>query len=220
MVRGLLREHSGDSEDSEDSDDDDDRNGIASRASFVFKSSNFGLNWTWTQLPDALRISTFATDPTNNSTLYGIAANCIARSYDRGDTWGSCWKAANLSGSFTNMAIKDSKTMVILRNGDVPLRTKDGGASWHPLTSAGSVHLQSAEYSWSGKTLVYHGAGGVQSSAHPHAGYVWSSTDDGDTWVDETADLVTMAVGAGQFFGGTFYLNTAGQGILSKVLET
>ena len=83
----------------------------------------------------------------------------------------------------------------------------------------GSVHLTSAEYSWSGKTLVYHGAGGGQTASHPHAGYVWTSTDDGDTWVDETADIVTMSMGAGQFFEGTFYLNTGGQGILSKVFE-
>ena len=50
-------------------------------------------------------------------------------------------------------------------------------------------------------------------------GYVWVSTDDGDTWVDETADLVTMAVLSGQWYEGTWYLNTAGSGILSKELE-
>ena len=140
--------------------------------------------------------------------------------------------------------------MVVSRNGDVPLRTKDGGATWQPLTSVGSVHLTQVEYSWTGKTLVYLGTGGTQDASHPHVGYVWTSTDDGDTWTDVTGDIVTASFGAlmrvpqtllhchapargpplqpicvcasgiAQCFEGTLYLSSSGQGILSKVFES
>ena len=65
-----------------------------------------------------------------------------------------------------------------------------------PLTSVGSVHLTQVEYSWTGKTLVYLGTGGTQDASHPHVGYVWMSTDDGDTWTDVTGDIVTASFGA------------------------
>ena len=53
-------------------------------------------------------------------------------------------------------SLQDSKTMLVMRNGAVPLRTKDGGASWTPLS--GSIenlarYSPEAAYSWSGKTL-------------------------------------------------------------------
>ena len=41
----------------------------------------------------------------------------------------------------------------------------------------------------------------------------------GDTWVDETAGLTTMAIGAAQWYEGDLYLNTMGQGIFYKSLE-
>lgn len=111
--------------------------------------------------------------------------------------------------------------MIVLRNGDVPLRTQDGGKTWQPLPSCAAVasYSHSAQYSWTGRTLVLVGAGGSPSASHPHAGYVWTSTNDGDTWRDETGYLVTMGPGGGQWFEGTFYLNSMGQGILAKPLE-
>ena len=183
----------GDDGDDGDDDHDEDRGGAAN---FVFKSLNFGQNWTWSQLPAShQRISHFFTDPTDSSTLYGLATDCIARSHDLGDSWEPCLATPGLSGSFARLAIKDSKTMIVTRNRDVPLRTTDGGASWQPLPTVGSVHLTQVAYSWSGKTLAYVGTGGSQSATHPHVGYVWTSTDDGDTWKDETGDIVTMSFG-------------------------
>ena len=41
-----------------------------------------------------------------------------------------------LEGTFTDLCIKDSQTMILIRNGAVPLRTKDGGKTWQPLTAA------------------------------------------------------------------------------------
>jgi hypothetical protein len=110
--------------------------------------------------------------------------------------------------------------MVMLRTGDVPLRTNDGGKSWLPLTSAATIstggYSRAGSYSWSGKTLVIHGSDNGAPGRGEYAGYVWSSKDDGDTWTDETADMITMAVGAGQWFRNDFYLTTSGQGILVK----
>ena len=45
---------------------------------------------------------------------------------------------------------------------------------------------------------------------------VWRSMDDGDTWIDETDDLVTLSVNSGTWFGEDFYLTTSGEGILVK----
>jgi hypothetical protein len=192
--------------------------------SFIIKNFNYGqgMNWTWTQLPPFMAgIHGFVTSPTSNTTVYGVSPNCIARSHDRGDTWLPCWNATGLTGTFSDLQIKDEKTMLVLRNGDVPLRTKDGGESWHELTSCADVKTFShgALWSWSGKTLVLMGAGGTQTADHPHAAYVWMSTDDGDTWTDETGDLVTMGLGAAQWYEDKFYINSAGQGIMVKTLE-
>ena len=180
------------------------------------------MNWTWSQLPAHMAgTNAFVVDPTSNATIYGVAAGCIARSHTEGDSWLPCWNATNLTGSFTGLAIKDSLTMIVTRKGQVPLRTKDGGDTWQPMSSLGIWQgAGSPIWSWTGKTLAFIGSGGQQSSWHPHAGYVWISKDDGDTWVDETAGLTTMAVGAAQWYEGDLYLNTMGQGILSKTLES
>lgn len=193
---------------------------------WIIKNFNYGqgMNWTWTPIPDHMAgTNAFTTDPTNASTIYGIAPNCISRSYDQGDTWLPCWNASDGSfkGPFSGLVIKDSKTMIAMRSGAVPLRTKDGGNTWHELESCSiiSTFSMGALYSWSGKTLALLGHGGSQSPSHPHAGFVWRSTDDGDTWTDETGDLVTMAVGAAQWYEEKLYLNTMGQGILYKTFE-
>ena len=68
---------------------------------------------------------------------------------------------AFLTGPFSKLVIKDSKTMFMMRSGQVPLRTKDGGATWTPLTSAAPLFKYGATFdldiSWSGKTIVMHG---------------------------------------------------------------
>ena len=46
--------------------------------------------------------------------------------------------------------------------------------------------------------------------------YVWKSTDDGNTWTDETGDLVTISLGAGVWYENDFYLTSGGEGILVK----
>ena len=98
---------------------------------YVLKSFNFGANWTWIELPDFLQaIGAIKPDPTNDTVLYAVASNCIARSYDGAETWEYCWQPPGLEGSFKQLVIKDSNTMIVMRNGDVPVRTRDGGASW------------------------------------------------------------------------------------------
>ena len=115
---------------------------------------------------------------------------------------------AGLVGSFGGLAILDSMHMIVSRNSDVPLRTKDGGATWAPMASeqlslvSGMRH--GLMYSWTAKTLVMMGAGGAQTKEHPHAAFVWVSKDDGETWTDETGPaggkaIVTMGPVASPF---------------------
>ena len=51
---------------------------------------------------------------------------------------------------------------------------------------------------------------------HPHHRARQTFVDDGDTWMDESGDIVTMAVNAGAWFEQDFYLTTSGAGILMK----
>ena len=118
-----------------------------------------------------------------------------------------------LTGSFRNLVIKDSQNMIVVRNGDVPMRTKDGGASWEPLKSLANVarYGLGMAYSWSGKTLAISGVAGRF--------FAWVSRDDGDTWVDETGDYSSMSGGIAQWYENTLYVCSLGQGISSKTFE-
>lgn len=181
---------------------------------YVLKSWNFGANWTWILMPDFLQgLNNFAIDPTNDTVLYGLTGNCIARSYDQAETWEYCWEAPGLEGSFKSLVIKDSQTMLVMRNGDVPLRTRDGGKSWERLGSVENLARNSpgAAYSWSGKTLALSTVVGQS--------VVWISRDDGDTWIDESGDYTAMSGGIAQWYENTLYVSSMGQGIVSKTFE-
>ena len=180
---------------------------------YVLQSWNFGANWTWILMPDYLQgAGGFTADPTND-TLYTVAGSCIARSYDHAETWSACLNWPGLTGSFRNLVIKDSQNMIVVRNGDVPMRTKDGGASWEPLKSLANVarYGLGMAYSWSGKTLAISGVAGRF--------FAWVSRDDGDTWVDETGDYSSMSGGIAQWYENTLYVCSLGQGISSKTFE-
>merc|ERR1712166_1715026 len=95
--------------------------------------------------------------------------------------------------------VKDSKVMFMLRSGKVPLRSKDGGSSWQELTSSAPLFKYGAtmdgSLSWSGNTLVLHGVDLTAIGRGEYATSVWKSCDDGDTWKDQTGDLVTISLG-------------------------
>ena len=152
----------------------------ATQQKYVLKSADFGQNWTWTAFPDFLQsVSLIQTDPTDSKTIYAVAPACLSTSVDQGANWSPCIKAAGLSGAFVDLIIKDATTMVMLRSGDVPLRTKDGGRSWAPLASAAGKlpkgGTSAGSYSWSGKTLVIHGKDMSAPARGEYAGYVIKS---------------------------------------------
>ena len=45
---------------------------------------------------------------------------------------------------------------------------------------------------------------------------VWKSTNDGDDWVDETGDLVTVSPGPSVWYETDFYFVTRGEGVTVK----
>merc|ERR1719440_1904881 len=120
---------------------------------------------------------------------------------DNGVTWSPCSNATGFSGHFSQLLIKDSNVMFMLRSGAVPLRTTDAGASWHELTSCAPLFKYGAtldgSLSWSGRTLVLHGVDLSAIGRGEYGTYVWKSHDDGDSWIDETGDLVTISPGPG-----------------------
>ena len=125
---------------------------------WIMKSFNYGANWTFVELPENLQGGVnIIIDPTNSSTIYGLAGGCITRSYDKAVTWEPCWKADGLTGhGIYGLAIKNSQFMIAMRSGTVPVRTTDGGKTWNPLYSlvALAPHNPNMEYSWSGNTLA------------------------------------------------------------------
>ena len=110
--------------------------------------------------------------------------------------------------------------MFMLRSGQVPLRTKDGGKTWQELSSAAPLFAFGAtldgSLSWSGKTLILHGVDDSAIGRQRYGAAVWKSTNDGDEWVDETADLVTLGLGGGQWYENDFYMATRGEGVVVK----
>ena len=153
---------------------------------WMMTSHDFGSNYTWAKMPADLQSGGFFADPTSPTSLYTMTSNCLSHSANNGAEWSPCSKASGLAGRFSQLVIKDSSTMFMLRNGAVPLRTKDGGKSWTELSQTAPLFQHgatlSASLSWSGKTLVLHG---VDLSAIGRGAYgtsVWKSSDDGDTW--------------------------------------
>jgi hypothetical protein len=111
--------------------------------------------------------------------------------------------------------------MFMLRNGAVPLRTTDGAKTWTELTKTAPLFANGSptldgSLSWSGKTLVLHGVDLSAISRGAYGTTVWKSGDDGETWEDETGDLVTISPGPGVWYEKDFYFVTRGEGICVK----
>ena len=110
--------------------------------------------------------------------------------------------------------------MFMLRSGAVPLRTRDGGLSWHELGACAPLFKHGAtmagSLSWSGATLVLSGADLSAVGRGEYATAVWKSTNDGDDWTDETGDLVTISPGPAVWYEKDLYLVTRGEGVTVK----
>ena len=175
---------------------------------YLMVSHDFGQNWSWSPLPASLQAGAIAVDPTSASSLFVVTANCLAHSTDQGASWSNCSAATGLAGQFSKLLVKDSKTMFMLRSGAVPLRTVDGGLSWAELSSAAPLFKYGAtmdgSLSWSGNTLVLSGVDLGAIAREEYGTAVWKSSNDGDDWADETADLVTISPGPGVWYEKDF----------------
>jgi len=183
-------------------------------------SDDFGQSWSWSPLAPEMQFGGLTIDPTQASSLFGLSESCLSHSTDGGKTWSKCIKADGLTGKFAQLVVKDAKVMWVLRKGAVPLRTIDGGASWTELTVCAPLFAHGAtlsgSLSWSGKTLVLHGNDRSAIDRGEYGTMVWKTTNDGDDWVDETGDLVTISMGAGMWYENDYYQVTAGEGVLVK----
>ena len=125
-----------------------------------------------------------------------------------------------MTGSFSKLLIKSSTTMFMLRSGAVPLRTTDSGSTWHELTAAAPLFKYGATFdgslSWTGKTFVLSGVDLGAIARLEYGTKVWKSSDDGNSFTDETGDLVTISPGPGVWYENDFYLVTRGEGVTVK----
>jgi len=233
-----MAEDASDDEKSDDDSDDDDSDSemnpnkkgpvynpglqaaLAGNVKFLMTSQDFGVNWNWTQMPDQFQAGSLAVDPTNQSSLFGLTSNCLAHSTDQGVSWSPCITAPGLTGTFSEIIVKDALVMFMMRAGAVPLRSVDGGKSWKELANAQPLFKYGAtmdgSLSWSGNTLVLHGVDLGAVDRGEYATSVWKSCDDGDTWKDQTGDLVTISVGPGVWYENDFYFVTRGEGVTVK----
>ena len=199
---------------------------------YIIKNSHFGAGqfnntsegWLWgAKLPP--HIDGLVTSPVDGGAkLYGIGPSCIATSEDEGATWSACW--GGLEGvPIKGLTIKDEKTMFVMRGTKdmpmVPLRTRDGGKTWSPLNAfAPIVDVgYSFDMSWSGKTIMVHGFDQKKVTQGGRPVFVWRTVDDGDSFIDETDDVITNHPAGGYWYEGTFYLTSSGQGIMAKDFE-
>ena len=209
---------------------------------YLLTSTNFGANWSdWGEailLPpfaqDCLHGNCgLAADPTSptlwltTGSSQTLKTGCLSKSTDSGKTFTACdsaqiakQQAAGLASVGSELIIKDSQTMIMASriNNATMLRTQDGGTSWHTLPSTSSLipWQVSGSYSWTGKTLVVSGGDASRPAQGKQAAFVFKSTDDGDSWMDETADLAVMKVNGGRWFGSDWYVASSGEGLLVK----
>ncbi len=187
-------------------------------------SLDFGATWNWTDITNETSIGSLAVDPTDGTgKLYSVAPNCFSVSRTQGATWSSCMNASGLEGELSYVAIKDNQTMLMFRSGQsnpgadgiAPLRTQDGGKTWHELESLRGKH-GSAVYSWTGDTLVFYGSDTGEIAHGRRASFVWKSKDDGDSWTLETGNIASIAPISGVWYEDDFFLTTSGEGILAR----
>jgi hypothetical protein len=192
----------------------------AGTVKFLMTSEDFGVSWNWTAMPANFQAGGLAVDPTSPKSLFGFTSDCLAHSTDKGLTWSACSAAKGLTGKFNTLVVKDSQVMFMMRSGSVPLRTTDGGSTWTELTSAAPLYKYGASFdaslSWSGSTLVLHGNDPSAIGRGEYGTAVWKSCDAGDTWTDETGDLVTISPGPGVWYEKDFYFVTRGEGVTVK----
>jgi len=182
-------------------------------------SEDFGVTWITKTLPDSLQGATQVTvDPTAD-VVFVVAPDCLASSADKGTTWGSCTTPlVDPDASFTGLAVINSDVMFLLRDA-VPLRTTDGGKTWTELTSAAPLFKYAApsmSVSWSGKTLVLHGVDHSAIERGAAGAMVFKSINNGDSWTDETGDIVTISLNEGVWYDTDFYMTSSGEGIIVK----
>lgn len=84
---------------------------------WIMTSTDFGANFTWTKMPANVKTKSFTVDPTSASSLYTVGPECLSHSVDSGKTWSPCSTANGLTGSFSQLVVKDSSTMFMLREG-------------------------------------------------------------------------------------------------------
>merc|ERR1712194_106386 len=187
---------------------------------YLMTSKDFGQKWAWVKMPSGLQAEGLSIDPTNPKSLFAFSPDCLANSQDNGVTWSPCNPAPTLKGPFYKLIIKSSKVMFMLRKGIVPLRTIDGGDTWQELNACAPLFkygvTMDGMISWSGNTLVLKGNDRSAIGRGEYGTKVWKSVDDGDNWIDETGDLVTISPGHGVWYEKDFYLVTGGEGIVVK----
>jgi len=215
-----------DTEDSPDSMDEENmytesmelESGDSTR--YILVSEDFGVTFPVNHtMPDSLQDAlTLTADPTS-SVLFVVSPTCLAYSSDKGANWGKCIITPTAGPAFSGLEVISSKVMFLMRGTAVPLRTTDGGQTFTELTSAAPMFKYAGlrmSISWSGKTIVLYGSDKGAITRGEYGTQVWKSTDNGDSWTDETGDLVTISLGRALWYEKDLYITSGGEGVIRK----
>ena len=105
----------------------------AGTTDFVYKSTNKGLNWTRSSFPALLGGSSFTSFADQNNGLTVCLDNTTATTNDGGTTWTTSSAAGVGFRSIVNVPTYGA--YVTVGSSGVSNYTKDGGATWIPLTT-------------------------------------------------------------------------------------
>lgn len=117
---------------------------------FVYKSTNQGLNWTRSSFPSIVGGSSFTSFADQNNGLIVCLDNTTATTSDGGTNWATSSLPGFAFRSIVNVPAYSA--YVTVGNAGVSNYTKDGGATWIPLTTGTTQALYwvttSGNYCW------------------------------------------------------------------------
>jgi len=141
----------------------------------IFISSDGGNSWQTTSIPESGQEQRIVIDPNQKQRVYVTDWVNVSRSFDGGETWGSCALPGQLARYGSRMAIdpQDSDRLFLATSGRGVLISEDGCLSWHPKNfRLGNLFVNTVAIDPVNPDTIYAGTDG--------GAYV--SFNGGDTW--------------------------------------
>jgi len=148
----------------------------------LFKSTDFGRNWTIVDLPVDGRVNFIETDPHTPGTIYlGSSSNVLFKSIDYGSTWISLDYGASTDWYPTNLFIHDSdgSVLYLCSQAEGLFKSSDAGSTWNEVSNLPNNSATNLVNDPSVTSMIY--------VISPYG--VYMSDDSGTSWEDYSFNL-------------------------------